>query len=77
MKAGDFSGSAGRLQDAWQVLNQQWHEAGQQWRDARQREFGEHYIEPLEPLVQKTLERMNHLAGVFVQARHDCAADNE
>lgn len=73
MKAGDFSGSAGRLHDAWQVLHQQWQDASQHWRDARQREFGEHYIDPLEPLVQRTIERMNRLAGEFVQARQDCA----
>lgn len=77
MKAGDFSGSAGRLQDAWQTLNERWHEASQQWRDARQREFGEQYVEPLEPLVQKTIERMNRLAGVFVHARQDCALRDE
>ncbi len=72
MKAGDFSGSAGRLNDAWQTLNQQWQDAAEQWRDARQREFAESYLEPLAPLVQKTLERMNHLAGTFVQARQEC-----
>jgi hypothetical protein len=53
-------------------LRLKWEDTKSEWNDARRVEFEERYLAILEPRVVSTLEKMNRLNQLFVQARHDC-----
>lgn len=72
MKEGDLSPAAAKLRQAFKRLRERWDAISDQWQDAKQRELREDVLAPLEPLVLAATDRMNHLAQVFWQIRHDC-----
>jgi len=72
MKAPDLTSGIGRLQDAMKTLKLRWDETKEVWTDARAADFEAQYIEPLEPQVRMTLDRIRRLALVFNQAYQEC-----
>jgi hypothetical protein len=54
------------------TLKLRWEETKELWSDVRQVEFEASYIEPLEPQVRLTLDRLRRLAQVFGQAYQEC-----
>ncbi|HXT57714.1 MAG TPA: hypothetical protein VN699_03725 [Pirellulales bacterium] len=72
MKPADLTSGAGRMQDAMKTLKLRWDETKEVWNDARRAEFEAAYIEPLEPQVRMTLDRLRRLALVFSQAFQEC-----
>lgn len=72
MKPADLTSGAGRMQDAMKTLKLRWDETKAVWNDARRAEFEAAYIEPLEPQVRMTLDRLRRLTLVFSQAFQEC-----
>jgi hypothetical protein len=72
MKPADLTSGAGRLQDAMKTLKLRWDETKEVWSDVRQVEFEATYLEPLEPQVRLTLDKLRRLAQVFAQAYQEC-----
>ncbi|HUY91508.1 MAG TPA: hypothetical protein VMV10_22400 [Pirellulales bacterium] len=72
MKAPDLTSGVGRLQDAMKTLKLRWDETKEVWTDVRRADFEAEYIEPLEPQVRMTLDRVRRLALVFNQAYQEC-----
>jgi hypothetical protein len=75
MKPGDMAAGAGRLQDSVKNIRLRWEETKEVWNDTRRAEFDETYMEPIEPQVRATLERLRKLAMVFHQACQECSPD--
>jgi hypothetical protein len=69
---GDLAAGAGRLQDSAKSIKLHWEETKEVWSDIRSQEFEETYIEPVEPQVRMTLEKLRKLAQVFHQACQEC-----
>lgn len=72
MKPADLTSGAGRLQDAMKTLKLRWEETKTVWSDVRQIEFEANYLEPLDPQVRLTLDRLRRLSQVFTQAYQEC-----
>lgn len=77
MKAGDIGAGAGRLQDSVKTIKLRWEETSDVWNDVRRVEFDKTYMEPIEPQVRATLERLRKLASVFHQACQECRDSNQ
>jgi hypothetical protein len=76
MKTTDLGAGAGRLQDAMKTIRLRWEETTEVWNDVRRAEFDAKYMEPLEPHVRSTLERLRKLAQVYHQACQECKPDD-
>lgn len=72
MKPADLAAGAGRLQDSMKTLLRHWDDTKEVWNDARRAEFEKKYIEPLEPQMRNTLDKLRRLAQVFNQACQEC-----
>ena len=72
MKPGDLAAGAGRLQDATKNIHLRWEQTKEVWNDARRAEFDTKYMEPLDPQVRMTLDKLRRLAQVFHQAGQEC-----
>jgi hypothetical protein len=77
MKTGDIAAGAGRLQDSVKSIKLRWEETKDVWNDVRRAEFDETYMEPIEPQVRMTLEKLRKLATVFHQACQECKDSNQ
>lgn len=73
MKPADLSSGAGRLQDSLKTLLLRWEETKEVWNDSRRAQFESAYIEPIEPQVRLTLDKLRRLAQVFSQACQECS----
>ncbi|HVA47772.1 MAG TPA: hypothetical protein VNH11_15495 [Pirellulales bacterium] len=72
MKPGDLAAGAGRLQDATKTVRLHWEETKEVWNDARRVDFDTKYMEPIEPQVRMTLDKLRRLSQVFHQACQEC-----
>ncbi|HET6878965.1 MAG TPA: hypothetical protein VFI31_02350 [Pirellulales bacterium] len=77
MKTGDIAAGAGRLQDSVKSIKLRWEETKDVWNDVRRAEFDVTYMEPIEPQVRMTLEKLRKLSGVFHQACQECKDSNQ
>ncbi len=68
----DLTAGIGRMQDAMKTLRLRWDETKEQWTDQRSVEFEATYIEPLDPQVRMTMDKLRRLAQVFNQACQEC-----
>jgi hypothetical protein len=68
----DLTAGIGRMQDAMKTLRVRWDETKEQWSDQRSVEFEATYIEPLDPQVRMTMDKLRRLAQVFNQACQEC-----
>ena len=75
MKYGDLASGAGRLHDSMKNARLRWEETKEVWNDVRRADFDAKYMEPLEPQVRMTLDKLRRLAQVFHQACQECAED--
>jgi hypothetical protein len=72
MKNIDVAAGAGRLQDSVKTIRLRWDETKDVWNDVRRADFETTYMEPIEPQVRMTLEKLRKLAQVFHQACQEC-----
>ncbi len=72
MKPGDIGAGAGRLQDAVKNIGLRWEETKEVWNDVRSAEFEATYMEPIDPQVRMTLDKLRKLSQVFHQAYQEC-----
>jgi hypothetical protein len=61
-----------QIYDAQKTARAHWTRTEDDWDDAVRREHGEQVVEPLDRAVSDTLAAIDQLAGIFVQARHEC-----
>lgn len=73
MKPADIGAGAGRLQDATKQILLRWDDTKEVWDDKRRADFEKTYLEPLEPQVRQTLDKLRRLSQVFNQAYQECA----
>ena len=72
MKNTDLAAGAGRLQDSLKNIKLRWEETKDVWNDTRRADFDTTYMEPIEPRVRMTLEKLRKLAQVYYQACQEC-----
>jgi hypothetical protein len=68
----DLTSGMGRMQDAMKTIRLRWDETKEVWTDQRSAEFEATYIEPLDPQVRMTMDKLRRLAQVFTQACQEC-----
>jgi hypothetical protein len=73
MKPVDLASGAGRMQDAMKTVTRRWDDTKEVWNDVRRAEFEKKYIEPIEPQMRNTLDKLRRLAQVFNQACQECS----
>jgi hypothetical protein len=49
-----------------------WDETKEVWTDQRSEDFEATYMEPLDPQVRVTIDKLRRLAQVFTQACQEC-----
>jgi hypothetical protein len=69
----DISADRAKLHNRLKELAVRWEEVKSGWDDSVRREFEEGHWRALEAHVNAALRAMDQLAGVIVQARHDCS----
>jgi hypothetical protein len=67
----DIDGAYGELQRSWQDLSQKWREATSMWNDEIRWQFEGEFWKPLQSQVPMTVVKMENLAKVIAQARHN------
>lgn len=60
------------LSSAHKALLQHWDETCRRWHDPVRDELAKKHLEPLAPLVTKTLGAIDRLAVLVAQVRRDC-----
>jgi len=68
----DLTSGMGRMLDAMKTIRLRWDETKEVWTDQRSEEFEATYMEPLEPQVRLTMDKLRRLAQVFTQACQEC-----
>ncbi len=61
-----------QLHEAMRDLRRAADRAKMYWTDAVQEEFEKHYLQPLELIVQRSLEEMQRLDEALRQMQRDC-----
>jgi len=74
MRPWDLATGAARLEEAMKDLKNAHLQIAEQWNDKTHHEFQEAYLDPLEPLVRRTLEAIHRMAEVLAKAEHDCGS---
>lgn len=74
MRLWDLSSGAGRLEQAMKELTNAQLRIVDQWSDQTYHEFREHHLEPIDPLVRRTLEAVRRMAEVLAKAERDCGS---
>lgn len=74
MRMWDLNAGAGRLELAMKELKKARTRIEAQWDDPAYQQLTETYLEPLEPLVRRTLEAIHRMAEVLGQAERECGS---
>ncbi|HEV3003213.1 MAG TPA: hypothetical protein VGX78_02085 [Pirellulales bacterium] len=68
----DLTSGIGRMGDAMKTIHMRWDETKEVWTDQRSEDFEATYMEPLDPQVRVTIDKLRRLAQVFTQACQEC-----
>jgi hypothetical protein len=68
----DVTSGIGRMGDAMKTIRLRWDETKEVWTDQRAADFEATYMDPLEPQVRLTIDKLRRLSQVFTQARQEC-----
>jgi hypothetical protein len=74
MRAWDLNSGAVRIEEAMKDLNSAKLRIAELWNDKVYHEFQETHLEPLDPLVRRTLEAIRRMAEVLAKAERDCGS---
>ncbi|MCA9045611.1 MAG: hypothetical protein KDA69_14890 [Planctomycetaceae bacterium] len=71
MNLGNLQSSAGRLQEAVDVLMERWENTRDVWRDERARKLEEEYLMPLREQLAITLPAVGLMTQAIAAAQRD------
>jgi len=74
MRQWDLRTGASRLEEAMKDLKAARLRITEQWHDQTSQEFQETYLDPLDPLLERTLEAIQRMADVLAKAERDCGS---
>ena len=72
MRQTDLHTAAAQLRDAFDELQIAWREVNEEWDDQVSRRFCERHLEPIAPVMKKTLDAIGHMSQIHHQIRRDC-----
>ena len=64
--------SRSRLQQSHKELMFRWEKANAFWDDGVSREFGERFLDPLEPRIRATMEAMEEMSELLRKIKRQC-----
>lgn len=72
MSATNLSIGRTKLHHSLKKLSERWMQAREHWNDEQAVRFQEEHIEPLEPMVQRTMQGVERLTQILLQAEKEC-----
>ena len=71
MRPGNLQSSAGRIQDALDVLLQRWEQTREVWRDSRAQHFEDEVIRPLRDELAIATPAIGHMSQILSHAQRE------
>jgi len=73
MRVADLTSGTAKLHDSLKKLRVRWEDTKNYWNDPVSREFEETFLDPLDPKIIATLERMRRLSAMLNSAERECS----
>ncbi len=74
MRLWDLNTGATRLEEAMKDLTNARLRIAERWNDQTYHEFQETHLDPLDPLLRRTVEAIRRMAEVLAKAERDCGS---
>lgn len=71
MKPSDLDSGSGRIRYGMEELTRVWGETSEEWSDAASRSFQEEQLDPLGPIVKRTLDAVGRMRQLLHDAQRD------
>lgn len=77
MRICDLTSASGRFMRNTTHLKEVWQDSKADWNDARRREFQEHFLDELPPLLTLTMAAVHRFAEVVRQAEKELTDEQQ